>query len=112
MSGTGEKSLDTIALRKQVSDGCEQLIWDFFDEGGQVAIYDANNGTRERRQTIAEKFDKAGIHVVMLGTLYAAHTLPYSYSHIVFLSESLCDNEEIILANIRSVKISSPDVSV
>lgn len=85
----GPKSPETIALRQKVSDGCEQLIWDFFDSGGQVAIYDANNGTRERRQKIAEKFDKAGIHIIML--------------------ESLCDNEEIIIANIRSVKISSPD---
>lgn len=30
-------------------------------------IYDANNGRRAQRQTLAEKFDKAGIHVVMLG---------------------------------------------
>lgn len=85
----GEKSPETVALRQKVSDGCEQLIWDFFDSGGQVVIYDANNGTRERRQKIAEKFDKAGIHIVML--------------------ESACDNEELIMSNIRSVKISSPD---
>ncbi|KAK7681362.1 hypothetical protein QCA50_015453 [Cerrena zonata] len=85
----GEKSPETLALRKKIQDGCEQLIWDFFNSGGQVIIYDANNGTRERRHTLAEKFDKEGIHVVML--------------------ESLCDNEEIIMANIRSVKISSPD---
>ncbi|CAL1699282.1 unnamed protein product [Somion occarium] len=85
----GEKSPETVALRKRISDGCEQLIWDFFNSGGQVVIYDANNGTRERRQALAEKFDKEGIHVIML--------------------ESLCDNEEIILSNIRSVKISSPD---
>ncbi|TCD70711.1 hypothetical protein EIP91_002087 [Steccherinum ochraceum] len=85
----GEKSPETVALRQKVSEGCEQIIWDFFDAGGQVVIYDANNGTVERRQNIAERFDKAGIHIVML--------------------ESLCDNEEIILSNIRSVKISSPD---
>ncbi|ESK84441.1 cytoplasm protein [Moniliophthora roreri MCA 2997] len=84
----GEKSPETIALRKKVSDGCEKMIWDFF-ETGQVVIYDANNGTREARHTLAERFDKAGIHVIML--------------------ESLCDNKEIIEANIRSVKISSPD---
>lgn len=47
--------------------GCEKLIWDFFESGGQVVIYDANNGTRMQRQVLAEKFDKAGIHVVMLG---------------------------------------------
>ncbi|KAI1788665.1 bifunctional 6-phosphofructo-2-kinase/fructose-2,6-bisphosphate 2-phosphatase [Ganoderma leucocontextum] len=85
----GEKSAETIALREKVMEGCEQLIWDFFDSGGQVVIYDANNGTRVRRNAIAEKCDKAGIHVVML--------------------ESSCDNEDLILSNIRSVKISSPD---
>lgn len=30
-------------------------------------IYDANNGTRKARHSLAEKFDKEGIHVVMLG---------------------------------------------
>ncbi|PIL23541.1 hypothetical protein GSI_14854 [Ganoderma sinense ZZ0214-1] len=85
----GEKSPETIALREKVMEGCEQLIWDFFNSGGQVVIYDANNGTAVRRNAVAEKFDKAGIHVVML--------------------ESSCDNEDLILSNIRSVKISSPD---
>ena len=65
----GEKSEETIQLREKVLEGCEQQIWDFFNAGGQVVIYDANNGTRERRQAVAEKFDKAGIHVVMLGRL-------------------------------------------
>jgi predicted kinase len=64
---TGDKSAETQELRRQVSAGCEKLIWDFFEGGGQVVIYDANNGTRARRQALAEKFDKEGIHVVMLG---------------------------------------------
>lgn len=64
----GEKSQETIKLRETVLQGCEQQIWDFFNTGGQVVIYDANNGTAERRNAVAEKFDKAGIHVVMLGT--------------------------------------------
>lgn len=85
----GEKSTETQELRKQISLGCEKLVWDFFESGGQVVIYDANNGRRAQRQALAEKFDKAGIHVVML--------------------ETLCDNKEIIETNIRSVKISSPD---
>jgi 6-phosphofructo-2-kinase/fructose-2,6-biphosphatase 4 len=65
----GEKSPETNELRKKVSSGCEKLIWQFFESGGQVVIYDANNGTRAGRQTLAEKFDKAGIHVVMLGRM-------------------------------------------
>lgn len=64
---TGEKSTETQELRKQISLGCEKLVWDFFESGGQVVIYDANNGRRAQRQALAEKFDKAGIHVVMLG---------------------------------------------
>ncbi|KAF8843930.1 bifunctional 6-phosphofructo-2-kinase/fructose-2,6-bisphosphate 2-phosphatase [Paxillus ammoniavirescens] len=87
----GEKSPETMALRKMVSDGCEKHIWDFFEGGGQVVVYDANNGTQKNRQTLAEKFDKAGIHVIML--------------------ESICDNKEMIETNIRNVKISSPDYS-
>jgi len=85
----GEKSASTIALRKQVADACEQMITDIFDRGGQVIVYDANNGSIATRHRLAEKFDKMGIHVVFL--------------------ESLCDNQEIIERNIRSVKISSPD---
>ncbi|KAJ7666179.1 6-phosphofructo-2-kinase-domain-containing protein [Mycena polygramma] len=85
----GEKSEETKALRIKVSTGCERTIWDFFEEGGQVVIYDANNGTRAARQILADKFDKEGIHVIML--------------------ESLCDNQEVIERNIRRVKISSPD---
>ncbi|KAJ2913981.1 hypothetical protein MD484_g6434, partial [Candolleomyces efflorescens] len=85
----GEKSAETIALRKKISDGCEQTIWDFFNAGGQVVIYDANNGAKATRDAIANRFEGSGVHVVML--------------------ESLCDNKEIIENNIRSVKISSPD---
>ncbi|KAF8330106.1 bifunctional 6-phosphofructo-2-kinase fructose-2,6-bisphosphate 2-phosphatase [Amanita rubescens] len=85
----GQKSPETLQLRKTVADGCEKLIWNFFDGGGQVVIYDANNGSRASRQSIAEKFDKKKIHVIYL--------------------ETICDNKEIIETNIRNVKISSPD---
>jgi len=63
----GPKSPETEKLRKSVSGGCEQLILDFFDSGGQVVIYDANNGTRAAREALAEKFDKKGIHIILLG---------------------------------------------
>ena len=59
-----------MALRKRVSEGCEKMIFDFFDGGGQVVIYDANNGTQAARNALAEKFDKKGIHVVFLGALF------------------------------------------
>lgn len=108
----GEKSPETQELRKKVSSGCEKLIWDFFEHGGQVVIYDANNGTRAARQTLAEKFDKAGIHVVILGMCALCLTPQITNLTGLGWSESLCDNKEIIETNIRSVKISSPDVCV
>lgn len=70
----GEKSAETNALRKKVSDGCEQLIWEFFEGGGQVVIYDANNGTMEARHRLAQKFHEKDIHVVMLGQIFASLT--------------------------------------
>lgn len=95
-------------MRKTVSEGCEKLIWNFFDGGGQVVIYDANNGSRAQRQSIAERFDKKGIHVIYLGesTSVGIDVVLTLYA----LAESLCDNKEIIETNIRNVKISSPDV--
>ena len=63
----GEKTPETMRLRESVREGCEGLIWKFFETGGQVVIYDANNGTRRARKELAEKFDKAGIHVILLG---------------------------------------------
>jgi 6-phosphofructo-2-kinase / fructose-2,6-biphosphatase 4 len=63
----GEKSDETIGLRQKVAISCENMIWDWFENGGQVVIYDANNGTKEQRHVLAEKFDKAGIHVILLG---------------------------------------------
>jgi 6-phosphofructo-2-kinase/fructose-2,6-biphosphatase 4 len=103
---TGEKSEATKALRIKTSTGCEQTIWDYFGDGGQVVIYDANNGTRAARQALAEKFDKAGVHVVILGAFTASNDRLV----VEFCAESLCDNQEIIERNIRNVKISSPDV--
>lgn len=36
-------------------------------------IYDANNGTSAVRNAIAERFDKTGIHVVMLGMWWSTN---------------------------------------
>lgn len=60
-----------------MSEECEQLIWDFFESGGQVVIYDANNGTREAREAMAEKFDKKGIHIILLGEFLNSDQIEY-----------------------------------
>ncbi|KAL7414457.1 6-phosphofructo-2-kinase-domain-containing protein [Mrakia frigida] len=88
--GIGAKSPETQALRSKIKEGLEQQALDFFQkEGGQVVIYDANNGVRATRYALRAKFEALGIHVVFL--------------------ESMCDRDDIVEANIRSVKLSSPD---
>ncbi|GFZ48093.1 hypothetical protein JCM24511_05841 [Saitozyma sp. JCM 24511] len=84
------RSEATNALRRRIKTEIEDQIWDFFTvQGGQVVIYDANNGNVKARKECVEKFESKGVHVIFL--------------------ESLCDQEAIITANIRSVKLSSPD---
>ncbi|XP_030584563.1 6-phosphofructo-2-kinase/fructose-2,6-bisphosphatase 2 isoform X3 [Archocentrus centrarchus] len=59
------------------------------EEGGQIAVFDATNTTRERRDLI-QAFVKEN-------------------SFKVFFVESVCDDPEVIAANILEVKVSSPD---
>ncbi|KAL8277556.1 hypothetical protein RQP46_009988 [Phenoliferia psychrophenolica] len=84
------RSPETQALRDKVKASLEADVEAFFSENrGQVAIYDANNGTRAARRELRNKFEALDINV--------------------FFIENLCDREDIVEANIRSVKISSPD---
>lgn len=57
--------------------------------GGDVAIYDATNSTRERRQFVREQCEATGMRVVFL--------------------ESICDDPEIIDQNVRLTKSRMPD---
>jgi len=59
-------------------------------EDGEVAVFDATNTTRERRKYLYDK-------VVM------------EKGFKLFFLESLCNDQRIIEANIRQVKVSSPD---
>lgn len=85
-------SPETLKFRSEVLETCRQDFLDFFDkENGQVGIYDAVNPTSAGRRTWKELLDKRGIQTIFI--------------------ESACDDQEIIEQNVRSVKISSPDVS-
>ena len=64
------------------------LAW-FRQGGGVVAILDATNSTKERRKWVLDTCNKDGIDVIFV--------------------ESKCDDEELIMANIRDVKTTSPD---
>ncbi|KAJ3100630.1 Fructose-2,6-bisphosphatase, partial [Phlyctochytrium bullatum] len=54
-----------------------------------VGIYDATNSTIERRRMIQEKCDAEAVETLFV--------------------ESICSDEQIVMANIKEVKISSPD---
>jgi len=56
---------------------------------GQIAIYDATNSTRDRRQMVHDRLKSAGLQVLFV--------------------ETICDDESVIEANIRETKLSNPD---
>ncbi|KAI1745227.1 6-phosphofructo-2-kinase [Xylaria scruposa] len=65
----------------------DMLGW--FRQGGVIGILDATNSTKERRKWVMDMCTQEGIEVLFV--------------------ESKCDNEELIMANIRDVKTTSPD---
>jgi 6-phosphofructo-2-kinase/fructose-2,6-biphosphatase 4 len=83
-------SSETAEVRESVANKClDDLIKFLKEDGGQVAIYDAANTEESRREFISTRLKAEGIHVLYI--------------------EAICNNVEIIQANIREVKLSSPD---
>uniref|UniRef100_A0A7N6A4Y4 6-phosphofructo-2-kinase/fructose-2,6-bisphosphatase 2 n=1 Tax=Anabas testudineus TaxID=64144 RepID=A0A7N6A4Y4_ANATE len=81
---------EAMKIRKQCALVALQDVKAYLTgEGGQIAVFDATNTTRERRDLI-QAFVKEN-------------------SFKVFFVESVCDDPEVIAANILEVKVSSPD---
>jgi broad specificity phosphatase PhoE/predicted kinase len=82
---------DNEAGRKQLQDlammALDDLL-DWFDDGGEVGIYDATNSTRLRRRTVEERCKERGIPLVFI--------------------ESICNDTSLIDANVRETKLSMP----
>jgi len=81
---------EAMALRLAVADAALQDTLNFLKEEGDVAIFDATNTTRERRQMV-----------------YDTVVLKHGYK-CLFL-ESICDSPQLIETNILDVKVHSPD---
>ncbi|KAG0165825.1 Fructose-2,6-bisphosphatase [Apophysomyces sp. BC1034] len=75
--------------REAAEAALKDLIRWFNEEEGIVAIYDATNSTRDRRKYIYDELTKENVQV--------------------FFIESICQDEAVIMANIKDVKLSSPD---
>ncbi|KAI9018591.1 6-phosphofructo-2-kinase-domain-containing protein [Phycomyces nitens] len=81
---------EAFEQRLHIADEClDDMIEWLKTGGGQVSIYDGNNVTEDRRRAIHDKLVANDVHPLFI--------------------ESICNKPEIVLANIRSVKISSPD---
>lgn len=61
----------------------------WFRQGGVIGILDATNSTKDRRKWAYDTLTREGIEVLFV--------------------ESKCDDENLIMANIRDVKTTSPD---
>ena len=73
------------AAEAAVADMCK---W-FIEGQGLIAILDATNSTKSRRNWIQERCDAEGIETLFV--------------------ESKCDDEDLIMSNILEVKTTSPD---
>ncbi|XP_022532872.1 6-phosphofructo-2-kinase/fructose-2,6-bisphosphatase 1 isoform X2 [Astyanax mexicanus] len=81
---------EAMKIRRACASNALKDIANYFaKEQGQVAVFDATNTTRERRGVIISFAKEKG--------------------YKVFFIESICDDPEIIEANIMEVKLSSPD---
>ncbi|XP_061639698.1 6-phosphofructo-2-kinase/fructose-2,6-bisphosphatase 2 isoform X4 [Phyllopteryx taeniolatus] len=81
---------EAMKIRKQCALVALQDVKVYLtDEAGQIAVFDATNTTRERRDLI-QAFAKEN-------------------AFKLFFVESVCDDPEVIAANIMEVKVSSPD---
>ncbi|KAM9342649.1 6-phosphofructo-2-kinase/fructose-2,6-bisphosphatase 2-like isoform 2-T4 [Pholidichthys leucotaenia] len=81
---------EAMQIRKQCALVALQDVKSYLnEEGGQIAVFDATNTTRERRELILN-FAKDN-------------------AYKVFFVESVCDDPDVIAENIMDVKVSSPD---
>ena len=77
-------------MRKAAAEAAVADMIKWFSNGeGLVAVLDATNSTKERRRWIQERCEAAGIETLFV--------------------ESKCDDEYLIMSNIKEVKATSPD---
>ena len=65
-------------------------MFEWIDDNGEIAVFDATNTTRERRRLLYQRI------VVEKG-------------YKLFFVESICNDDTIIETNIKEVKTASPD---
>ncbi|KAA8914428.1 hypothetical protein TRICI_002926 [Trichomonascus ciferrii] len=85
-----DASPETVAFRKEVIRVCLADMYRFFNEDkGQVGIYDAVNATARDRRALKDEFNAHNIQTLFV--------------------ECMCTDQDIVVRNIRDVKLTSPD---
>jgi len=80
---------DGMNARKQAAKAALEELCSWMDSGGDVAIYDATNSTKQRRKWVVERLEEKGFGFAFL--------------------ENLCFDKSIVEANIAQTKLGSPD---
>uniref|UniRef100_A0A4W4EEQ8 6-phosphofructo-2-kinase/fructose-2,6-bisphosphatase 2 n=1 Tax=Electrophorus electricus TaxID=8005 RepID=A0A4W4EEQ8_ELEEL len=80
---------EAMRIRKHCALVALRDVKTYLTEGGQIAVFDGTNTTRERRDLILNFVKENAFKV--------------------FFVESVCDDPDVIAANILEVKVSSPD---
>jgi len=81
---------EAMALRSRVALDALKDACDWIETGGEVAVFDATNTTRERRRMI---------HNIVVEKM----------GYKLLFVESVCNDPKIVQATIKEVKVNSPD---
>ena len=80
---------DGVSARRAMAEAALNDVFAWLQNDGQIAIYDATNATRARREWVRIQCEAMGVRVVFV--------------------ESICHDQSIIESNILETKLLSPD---
>jgi broad specificity phosphatase PhoE len=83
-------NLECVEIRNMCAKKALEDMCSWLNNEGEVAIFDATNTSRERRELISDYCTK-------------------NFSFRLFFIESVCDDPKVIESNIKEVKVNSPD---
>lgn len=82
-------NVEATRSREELALNALDDMLDWLKDGGEVAIYDATNSTRARRQLVKSRCAERGVPLVFI--------------------ESVCNDLAVIEANVRETKLKSPE---
>ncbi|MGH0131009.1 UNVERIFIED_CONTAM: hypothetical protein FKN15_008693 [Acipenser sinensis] len=100
---------DAMKIRKQCALAALRDVKSYLsEEGGQLAVFDATNTTRERRDMILNFGKENGFKVFFVESVCEDPSVVET-NIMVFFVESVCEDPSVVETNIMEVKVSCPD---